>query len=326
MRGRQARAGAGTDRPAPPRATRRPQPGHSSATAVPSSAPASDVARVVHAEVGPADRERAGDRVQRPCRREAGVRPGGRERGRGVGARERQLRDHRREGRQPVELGPAPPDGELDRLVDPVGSGDHTHAAQPGPATARSGPADESAAPTSPSASQQAACSPPREYAATARSSPGLVAAGAREHEPRPVDVDQPHAGAHSTSSQRIGSPWSSHTASRTSGAPTGSWTVSCIRTLPVPGRLHAQPHGTPGRPSSARSIAVPFLGLDVLAHDRMPHHGQLALATGVERLRQPLRGAPRRHRDADRGRRPTARRACARSGEARRARCRRAA
>ena len=46
-----------------------------------------------------------------------------------------------------------------------------------------------------------------------------MVAAGAREHEPRPIDVDQPHAGGLYVA-QRIRSPLSSHSASRTSGPP----------------------------------------------------------------------------------------------------------
>ena len=153
---------------------------------------------------------------------------------------------------------------------------------------------------------------------------PWTVAASARKHEPRPINVDQPHGGGLYVA-QRIGSPWSSHTASKTSGAPTGSCTVSRIRTSRSSvGSMLSRT--TPLRPSSARSIAAHSSRVDVLAHDRMPDDGQLIGVSGVERLREPLRGRPRRHPERDRARRRTGRRACDRSGAARRARCRRAA
>ena len=168
------------------------------------------------------------------------------------------------------------------------------HAAQPG--AAGDPRRRDSAAPASPSASQHAACSPAREYAATARSRPGLWPRVRANTSPA-LSMSVSLTPADSTSPSESGARGRRTRRALVAGAPAGSWTVSCICAVPVAGGLHAQAHDS-GAGVERALDRRPLVGLDVLAHDRVPHHGQLAVAAGGERLGQPLRAAARRHRD----------------------------
>ena len=166
-----------------------------------------------------------------------------------------------------------------------------TDAAQPGP------PADR---PRRRECPREPERQPARRVLAGARIrrdralEPWTVAASTRKHEPRPINVDQPHAGGLYVA-QRIGSPWSSHTASKTSGAPTGSCTVSRIRASRS--SVGSMLSRTTPAPSFERALdRRPLVGVDVLAHDRMPHDGQLVVA---ERRRAPPGATPRPGRGA---------------------------
>ena len=84
-----------------------------------------DVGRIVHAEVQPRERERPGERVQRSGGQpQPRVEPRSGERGRGVGAREAELRRRPGQRGQARQLWTGPPNDQLERGVRGIGGGD----------------------------------------------------------------------------------------------------------------------------------------------------------------------------------------------------------
>ena len=227
-------------------------------------------------------------------------------------AREREPRHDRAQGRQIRKLRPRPAHGELGHVVQGVGGADDARGADPLSATRR--------IKCGPSRRLRASRPHARRARVAARRAPapacGLGCAQIEAWPRRCPGSPRPggYAGAYRAASQRIGCPWSSHVASLTSGAPGGVVNGQLHPQLPIEGGLHAEAHH-PGVLAQRALDRRPLVGLDVLAHDRVPYHGRARRRRRAQHLGQPLRALARHHRDRIAGGYRRGRRAGVRSG-----------